>query len=700
MAGGGGGPTHERVNSTAAKRRYLPAWEEKHPWITYDATKDKVFCTFCSEADRIGAPLPGVTERLHDTVHAFTRVGFSSWNKALERFKMHEKSDMHRAAAQVVHNINNGVNVSASMSTGKAKQMADARTALMGILSTVQVLAWQGLAIRGHEDETSNFVNILRVRSRDIPELKAWLARKEYTWMSKDILNEMVEILAHSLLRTLLTDLQAAEFFSVIMDETADISVKEQASICIRVVTEELETEEVFLGFYQTASTTSETLFQLLQDVLIRFSLPVSRLRGQCYDGAANMAGARTGLQARMLELEPRAVFVHCTAHVLNLVAQDVVSKIKVVRDFMPIIRDLITLIKVSPKRLAAFKDHQDDNAPALKPLCPTRWTVKAESLRNVLKNYTAILEFLMDMKDSDDANAHKASGLLAALKSFNTFFNLQMMLTVFSRLDTVNTSLQSKDLHFQQAACRLDILRGDMQSLREGFQPFWESTVAEAKKLGVGPKEPKEVRVKSVPIRFDSGGAPSHVFPAASDMYRQRYYEVLDMATSSLATRFTSSGHKHMQAAEDFLVRKGDSRSIVPLCGKDYDIDRLTLHRDMMLDFAKREKRTLSSFHDVVEFFKGNGVNRESARGCLPEVAKLVKQMLTVPVTSCSAERSFSGLKRLKTYLRSTMGQARLNHLALLNCHRDIAQDLDLEVIANDFISRTAVRRNTFLVI
>ena len=76
----------------------------------------------------------------------------------------------------------------------------------------------------------------------------------------------------------------------------------------------------------------------------------------------------------------------------------------------------------------------------------------------------------------------------------------------------------------------------------------------------------------------------------------------------------------------------------------------------------------------------------------------KLVKLLLTVPVTSCTAERSFSGLKRLKTYLRSTMGQARLNHLALLHCYKTRVKKLDLGVIANEFISRATVRRNTFL--
>ena len=44
-------------------------------------------------------------------------------------------------------------------------------------------------------------------------------------------------------------------------------------------------------------------------------------------------------------------------------------------------------------------------------------------------------------------------------------------------------------------------------------------------------------------------------------------------------------------------------------------------------------------------------------------EVEKLIRIYLTIPMSNATAEKSFSALKRLKTYLRATMGQKRLNH-------------------------------------
>lgn len=55
------------------------------------------------------------------------------------------------------------------------------------------------------------------------------------------------------------------------------------------------------------------------------------------------------------------------------------------------------------------------------------------------------------------------------------------------------------------------------------------------------------------------------------------------------------------------------------------------------------------------------------------PHVKELLKILLTLPVSTSTSERSFSTLKRLKSYLRNTMGNDRLNGLALLNIHRDI---------------------------
>ena len=60
-----------------------------------------------------------------------------------------------------------------------------------------------------------------------------------------------------------------------------------------------------------------------------------------------------------------------------------------------------------------------------------------------------------------------------------------------------------------------------------------------------------------------------------------------------------------------------------------------------------------------------------------LPEFSKVLKIYSVLPISSCEAERSFSALKRLKTYLRSKMGQNRLSSLALMHLERKIVNSV-----------------------
>ena len=66
---------------------------------------------------------------------------------------------------------------------------------------------------------------------------------------------------------------------------------------------------------------------------------------------------------------------------------------------------------------------------------------------------------------------------------------------------------------------------------------------------------------------------------------------------------------------------------------------------------------------------------------------------LLTIPVTVASAERSFSKLKLVKSYLRSTMSQERLNGLAVISIENDMAEKISYEELIDDFASKNARR-------
>ena len=90
----------------------------------------------------------------------------------------------------------------------------------------------------------------------------------------------------------------------------------------------------------------------------------------------------------------------------------------------------------------------------------------------------------------------------------------------------------------------------------------------------------------------------------------------------------------------------------------------------------------------EIFEFVK--------ALGCCPNVSIAYRILLIILVTVASAKRSFSKLKMLKSYLRSTMLQERLNGLAILCTEKDMLEQIDYENIIDEFVSQTA-RRSHF---
>lgn len=128
---------------------------------------------------------------------------------------------------------------------------------------------------------------------------------------------------------------------------------------------------------------------------------------------------------------------------------------------------------------------------------------------------------------------------------------------------------------------------------------------------------------------------------------------------------------------------------------GKENDFDKelLKTHRKTFIDCALAKKIELKSLQDVIDYFQKN----ENARQLLPEFNKLLRILLTIPSTTCTAERTFSFLKIIKTYLRSTMGQELLNNLALMYIYEEEAKSLDVELLMDIFISRNTIRLGTF---
>ena len=80
------------------------------------------------------------------------------------------------------------------------------------------------------------------------------------------------------------------------------------------------------------SSIGAENIVSALNDALLCFQMPMAKIRGQCYDGCSAMAGAR-GVATKMQKLEPRAVFMRCYGHALNLSVPDSIKRSCIMKD-------------------------------------------------------------------------------------------------------------------------------------------------------------------------------------------------------------------------------------------------------------------------------------------------------------------------------------------------------------------------------
>lgn len=238
-------------------------------------------------------------------------------------------------------------------------------------------------------------MQLLHLRAEDKPEILQSIAKSARKHTSPENRNEMLQLMAHHILRKILTHVGRSPFLSVIVDETTDKSNKEQLTLVLRWVSVNFIVSEEFLGLYYLSSIDAESVVSVMKDAFIRFQIPMTKLCGQCYDGCSTMAGTKAGVAKRITDMEPRAVFTHCYGHALNLSVGDTIKQSAAMRDCLDTCYELIKLIKFSPKREAMLRDLKEESSsdatPSIRTLCPTRWTVRADSLASVIANYDNI---------------------------------------------------------------------------------------------------------------------------------------------------------------------------------------------------------------------------------------------------------------------------------------------------------------------
>lgn len=327
--------------------------------------------------------------------------------------------------------------VISKVNTQYVQEVADNRKYLKSILETLLFCAIQGIAIRGdRENEESinkgNYQELLNLRSKDNDIIKHYCIGKEkcFRYVSGEYSNQFLEYMAKIVIKSIVDDLLTAGIFSVIVDETQDLSRHEQVAIILRYINNDFEPIEVFLGFNKTDSTDGLTLFLLIMNTILFNWLKLENLRGQCFDGAASMRGSYKGIQSRIREDNSLALYVHCNAHILNLCLIDLAKQVNYVRDVFGTLNTLHNFINGSSKRQAIFDKIRSklnlktcDGQTNLKSLSDTRWSCRIDALQAIIIHFQVVVVPLEKISENDSVCGSDTNSILKSIKTFEFIF-------------------------------------------------------------------------------------------------------------------------------------------------------------------------------------------------------------------------------------------------------------------------------------
>lgn len=320
-----------------------------------------------------------------------------------------------------------------------------------------------------------------------------------------------------------------------------------------------------------------------------------------------------------------------------------------------------------------------------LKTLCTTRWVERHECILTFCELLPAIRDLLRHYESGNDTNATaKSLTLQKGICDSGFIVSLCVMKDILSVTLQLSILLQKVDSDLCRAVSYIEnviqILKNRRSDVEQSFGIVWNEAKNIAEKLDVELKKPRvagrQLYRVNVPSSSDSD---EEYFRIAL------YIPYLDYVIAELERRF----QQHNAVALKFgilIPNKSGSTSTTA-------VSELESLSNVYAKFTDRNQ-VFSEYEIWQESWKNINdppITLLSAlekcdKMLFPNIHTLLRIGVTMPITTATAERSFSTLRRLKTYLRTTMTADRLSSLAIIHVHRGI------EINAEDVIDKFAL--------
>ena len=423
-------------------------------------------------------------------------------------------------------------------------------------------------------------------------------------------------------------------------------------------------------------------------------------LRGQAYDGAGNMSGSVNGTAAIITREYPQAVYLHCASHCLNLA---VVKSLQLtnIRNMMNVIGKVYFFFAAHPKRQRKLEDAITETQPSstvhkLKDLCRTRWVQRLDAFSVFSSLYESTVSCLENICQdgpklwSADSitDAHSLQQAISTTDFIASFVITNSSLQYLHSL-TVNLQGKTTDIIHE-----IDTVISTIQNIRDNIETYHSDWYHQIEKMC-------DV-TGTIPSIRRTCQRQIHRSNVPADLPSQYYLRTLsiplvDHLLTEMKTRFSS----HQTTALLGLCIVPSAMMTMPV------VDFLT-NTSKLADMYYTDLPSPDSFNSERDCWRVKWQKHLSEYGqaslplnpsstlqqtssMYPNIRVLLLILSTLPVTTCSAERSFSGLKRTKTPFRSSMTTERLTSMSSLHIHKDIEINIPAAI---DELSRKHPRR------
>lgn len=647
----------------------------------------------------------------HQRVGVLVKQPFRRWKDAKEIFRNHQKLEYHKTSSLRADEFLSVAekrrdDVATQVDEDRKKQIYENRARLCSIVDSLMLCGRQGISLRGTDDagpvgledpthNDGNFRALLRFRARSgDTELANQLtqaagSRTQYT--SPTIQNELLQICGEEIQKKIVSRVNENTCFTLLADECQSY-LTEHLAIAVRYVDSDLQVREDFLTYVPVTTVTASALTTTLITTITELGLDPLKMVGQGYDGAPVMKGHLSGVQTQIREKYPMATYVHCASHSLNLAISDS-SSVTQIRNCMGTVQKLASFFRDSILRSECLGEILKSEMPQLEfsnllKLCNTRWVERQEAVKRVKIMYVPIVLALEKLETSGKNDTPSlAYQLRSAITQPEFLMSLLIMDKMFSLTKPLSEKMQKVDIDLVECCEHASLLISTFQSLRSEAETEFKSIYEECESL----MEIFDFKITTPRTTKRQTHRVNVPADAPEEYYRRAIFNpYLDHFITSLQDRFGDQMKtaRHLQCclpAHCHAVQQSDIEEYASVYSSLLP-DPSTLTDEFVVwknkwssvppkDKPKSPLRALESCNK--DFF--------------PNIHALLLIFATLPVTTATVERSFSTLRRLKTYLRSTMGEERLTHLALLNVYRNDKPD-PLHVV--DVFAKKLARR------